>query len=63
MIKFLGIVLLLLLPLILIALYLGRRMEDNEDKADNDQAIREGLKALKRRILNIEKLRDSRREK
>ncbi len=63
MVKFLGILALIVLPLVLIALYLGRRMEDNESRVDNDRAIREGMQALKRRVLNIEKLREARREK
>ena len=63
MVKFFGIIVLIILPLVLIALYLGRRMEDNESRHENDQAIRDGMRALKRRVLNIEKLRNARREK
>ena len=63
MVKFLGILILIILPLVLVALYLGRRMEDNESRHENDQAIRDGMQALKRRVLNIEKLRGARREK
>ena len=63
MVKFFGILVLIVLPVVLVALYLGRRMEDNDSRHENDQAIRDGMRALKRRVLNLEKLRNARREK
>lgn len=63
MINFLGTFLFIFLPLLIAALIIGRRMEGHEEKADRDQAIREGLKALKLRVLNLEKIRSYRRER
>ncbi len=63
MINFLGILVFILLPLLITALVVGRKLEENEERVDRDLAIREGLKALKRRVLNLERLRSSRRER
>lgn len=63
MIKFLGILVIILAPLLIIAAALGRRMEASDVKIERDRAIREGMNALKRRVLNLERLRAARRER
>ena len=63
MIKFLGILVVILLPLILVAVTIGRRLEASDVKMERDRAIRDGMEALKRRVLNLEKLRGARRER
>lgn len=63
MIKLLGFLLFILGPLFIIALVVGRKLEDNGVRDDRDMAIREGINALKRRVLTLEKLRSNRQEK
>jgi len=63
MIKFVGILVFILLPLLLVALAVGRKLEENDVRAERDRAIRDGVHALKRRVLNLERLRTARRER
>ncbi len=63
MVKFLGILLIILAPLLFIAVSIGRRLETSDVKMERDRAIRDGMDALKRRVLNLEKLRGMRRER
>ena len=63
MIKFLGILLLIVAPLLIAASAIGRRLEANDVRMERDRAIKDGMEALKRRVLNLEKLRASRRER
>jgi hypothetical protein len=63
MIRFLGILIFIFAPLLIAALVVGRKLEDNGVREDRDMAIREGLNALKRRVLTLEKLRSARRER
>ena len=63
MLKFLGVLIFIFAPLLIVALVVGRKLEENEERVDRDRAIREGMYALKRRILNLEKLRSARRER
>jgi len=63
MVKFFGILVFIFAPLILIGLAVGRKLEENEERIDRDRAIKEGMLALKRRILNLEKIRSVRRER
>ena len=63
MVKFLGILVIILAPVVLIAAAVGRRLEASDVKMERDRAIKDGMNALKRRVLNLEKLRDVRRER
>ncbi|RKX78181.1 MAG: hypothetical protein DRP60_05710 [Spirochaetes bacterium] len=63
MIKFIGIIVFIFLPLLITALIIGRRMEGHDEREDRDLAIREGVKALKLRVLNLERIRSYRRER
>jgi hypothetical protein len=63
MVKFFGILVFIFAPLILVGLAVGRKLEENEERIDRDRAIREGMTALKKRILNLEKIRSVRRER
>ena len=63
MVKFLGVLVLVLLPLLLIAMAVGRRMEEAQERQDRDRAIKDGITALKRRIFNLETLRRAREER
>jgi CHASE1-domain containing sensor protein len=63
MIKFLGILVVILLPLIVAAVAIGRRLEASDVKMERDRAIRDGMNALKRRVMNLERLRGARRER
>ena len=63
MIRFLGIIVFIFLPLLITALIIGRRMEGHDEREDRDLAIREGMKALKHRVLNLERIRSYRRER
>ena len=63
MIRFLGIIVFIFLPLLVTALVIGRRMEGNGEREDRDLAIKEGMNALKRRVLNLERIRSYRRER
>ncbi len=63
MIRFLGIIVFIFLPLLVTALVIGRRMEGHEEREDRDLAIKEGMNALKRRVLNLERIRSYRRER
>jgi hypothetical protein len=63
MADFFFVLMIILVPLFFIALAVGRRAESEEQRSDRDQAIREGVKALKERIKNLETLRQARREK
>lgn len=65
MLNFIGAVVLFLLPLLMIALAMGRRMEDNEEKSRNDELLRDGLRVLKNRVRSLERIwmaRKGRRE-
>ncbi len=53
MIKFLGIIVFIFLPLLLTALVIGRRMEGYDEREDRDLAIRKGVRALKLRFLQL----------
>ena len=63
MLKLLGVLVFIFVPLLIAALVVGRKLEENEERVDRDRAIRDGIKALKRRVLNLEKLRSARRER
>jgi Tfp pilus assembly protein PilO len=63
MIKFLGVLMVILSPLLIAALVIGRKLEENEVRSERDRAIRDGFQALKYRIMNLEKLRRTRRER
>ena len=63
MASFFFVLMIILVPLFFVALAVGRRMESEDQRTDRDQAIREGVSALKNRIKNLETLRQARREK
>lgn len=63
MLKFLGVLIFIFTPLLIAALVVGRKLEENEVREDRDRAIRDGINALKHRVLNLEKLRTARRER
>lgn len=63
MVKVLGILVFIFAPLILIGLVVGRKLEENEERIDRDRAVKEGMAALKKRILNLGKIRSLRRER
>jgi len=53
MAKILGILLIILAPLLIIALVIGRKLEENtEIRAERDKIIRDGVHVLKQRALN-----------
>ena len=53
MFKFLGVIIFLFASFLLLALVLGRKLENNEERSRRDDAIRDGLSALKDRIGNL----------
>ena len=63
MIRFLGTVVFIFLPLIIASLIIGRRMEESEERVSRDLKIREGMKALGGRVRNLEKIRSDRKER
>lgn len=63
MLKLLGVLVFIFVPLLIAALVVGRKLEENEERVDRDRAIKGGMNALKRRVLNLEKLRSARRER
>jgi len=63
MIKVLGTLVFIFLPILFAAVIMGRKMEGNEEREDRDMAIRKGIKALKLRVMNLERIRSYRRER
>jgi len=63
MIKVLGTLVFIFLPILIAAVIMGRKMEGYEERENRDLAIREGIKALKLRVKNIERIRSYRRER
>ena len=55
MIKFLGVIIFIFLPILIAALIIGRKMEGHEERENRDLAIREGMKALRLRVSNLER--------
>ena len=63
MLKLVGLLVFIFVPLLIAALVAGRKLEESGVRDDRDLAIREGINALKRRVMNLEKLRSARRER
>jgi len=64
MVKFLGILLIIVAPLLVIAVIIGRKSEENaEIRAERDKVIRDGVYALRQRVLNSLRFRRTSRER
>jgi|GEM_PF-2484220 len=64
MVKFLGILLIIVAPLLVIAVIIGRKLEENaEIRAERDKVIRDGVYALRQRVLTSLRFRRTSRER